>query len=197
MIPLNSDSNRDKVDVIDFIIATLREHEKDLDELTERLRSIVERAPAAQGQPLGERRMGVTVNIEDWEDFKAKGSGAATVAFQSSEDQLIITASKEGILYAYTERMPNMRIRAKRTEDRYVIEETSLRNPEDFAKSTATSLKCGLPTDVESTMVKLEGELYMVSINHRLDAKQTKAWLSNELKVQEKDVVRGEISLRS
>lgn len=194
---MNSDKDKDKIDIIDFIINVLREHERTLDELIERLKNIVERGPSPLTPPYEKNQPLVTVTIEEWEDFKTKSTGASVAAFQTSESQLLITAAKEGTLYVYTEHLPDVRIKAKKTEDRYMIEETSLTNPEDFSQYTAPKLKCGLPTLAEPQTIKLEEKLYLITISRKVETQQAKAWLSNELKVQEKDIVRGEISLRS
>ncbi len=108
--------SKNKMDVLDFIIDTLREHEKHLDSLTERLESFVEAFDEKVGKKsieqtmLLERTQPETPSIDSplsvvecarWSDFREKSREAKVVTFKVSEKRLEVSCAHTDIIYRY------------------------------------------------------------------------------------------------
>jgi len=107
--------SKDKMDVLDLIINTLREHEKNLDKLTERLQNLVETLDSkveheklAKPFPLLEKaRLGPppavfslpTVECARWKDFKEKSMKAEVTVFEINERGVVVSCVYAGVVY--------------------------------------------------------------------------------------------------
>jgi hypothetical protein len=110
--------SKNKMDVLDLIIDTLREHEKHLDRLTERLESFleafnvkVEKEKPTEPTTLSEKTRPEpppisspisTVECVRWSDFREKSRKARVVTFEVSEKRLEISCAHADIVYRYT-----------------------------------------------------------------------------------------------
>ena len=193
---MSSDNTyRDKVDVIDFIINVLREHEKGLDELVGKLSKVLDRLPAAERAEVVERPQAIYVEIHDWGEFRSRCSGAEAVAFEIDGKVLSICAEKGGMVYTYSEELPEMRIRVRRSEDVYIVEEFSMDSLEDIPLAFGRRLKCGLEGAVRSSKVRVQEGVYLINIAFDVDVESAKYWLSRELKVDKGNIVQGKITV--
>ncbi len=108
--------SKEKMDVLDLIIETLREHEKSLDALTERLQSLVETfssqltkgtaepsAPteSVESEPSPPKASYPMVECRRWDDFKKKSTQAEVVTFEIDERELRICCALSGVVYRH------------------------------------------------------------------------------------------------
>jgi len=109
-------SDSERMSAVDFIISVLREHEKNLDSLIEKLDSISKnlseltvskKRSAAQVKYDGHANIHIT--CEDWEEFRELCREAKTFSFHL-DNELKIMALHGNTVYEYREPMP------KRTE---------------------------------------------------------------------------------
>ncbi|MFB0543856.1 MAG: hypothetical protein ACETVR_03645 [Candidatus Bathyarchaeia archaeon] len=194
---MSSDSTtRDKIDVIDFIIRTLTEHEKAMDELVARLEEILEHLPTQPPPPRDvERPLAICVETQDWGEFKSRCGGAPVVAFEIDEKTLSIYAVKEGVVYAYSEELPEMRIRMRRAEDYYIVEEFSVDSLEGIPLAFRKRLNCGLEGSVRGSRVRLPEGGHLIKVAYDVDVEEAKTWLSKELKVNKRSIIQGKITI--
>lgn len=192
---MSSDStNRDKIDVIDFIIKTLTEHEKAMDELVARLEELFEHLPTQPSPPRDvERPLAISIEIQDWGEFKSRCRGAPVVAFEIDGKALSIYAVKEGMVYAYSEELPEMRVRMRRAEDHYIVEEFSVDSLEGIPLAFRKRLNCGLEGSVRGSKVRLPEGGHLIKVAYDVDVEEAKKWLSKELKVNKKSILQGKI----
>lgn len=110
--------SKDKIDVLDFIIDTLREHEKQLDRLAERLESLVEvfdvkvqkKRPVESTTPLEKTEPEPSsicsplplVECARWSDFREKSREAKVVTFKVNDKRLDVSCVHGDIVYRYT-----------------------------------------------------------------------------------------------
>ena len=190
---MNSDDEKKKFDVIDFIIDTLREHEHALDDLVKQLETIVSRAPAVSGASAPAQGV-PSVGIRDWEEFKSRCSQAPLVAYEETEAAFSVDAMKLGLRYSYIEELPLMRVKVKRVGDSYVTEQLSSNSPDNAYPLMATKLKCGLEGRIESTRTEAETGVYFVNARVRLNDEEVRGWLAEQLSVDEKNVIKGRLA---
>lgn len=84
----------EKMDALDLVIGVLKEHEKNLDRLAERLEAVAERLEKAPERPS-------EVRFERWADFRKRCRGAGAVTFETGENGLAVSAVSGGRLYRH------------------------------------------------------------------------------------------------
>lgn len=185
-----------KVDVIDFIINTLTEHEKTMDELVERLEGLFERLSTQPSSPREvERALAICIEVQDWGEFKSRCRGAMVVAFEIEERVLSIYAVKEGMVYTYSEELPEMKIRMRRAEDYYIVEEFSVDSLEGIPLAFSKRLNCGLEGSVRGSKVRLPEGGHLIRVVYDVGVEEAKGWLSKELKVNKRSIIQGKITI--
>jgi len=192
----SNSSNRDKIDVIDFIIKTLTEHEKAMDKLVAKLEEILlNNSTHPPRYKEVERPIAVCIETKDWGEFKSNCINALVVAFEIEDKTLSIYAVKGGIVCSYTEELSEMKIRMRRSEDHYVVEEFCVDSLEGIPLAFKRRLNCGLEGSVKGSKVRLPDGEHLININYYVDIEEAKKWLSKELKVNIKNIIQGKISI--
>ena len=186
---------REKVDVIDFIINVLREHEKTLDELVGRLEGAFERLPEVRGAERIEKPPAICVEIRGWDEFRSRCRGAPMVAFEADGRVFSIYAVKGGLVYTYSEPLPEMSIRMRKSEDRYIVEEFSVDSLEGVSLAFKKRLNCGLEGAVKGSEVRVQEGVHLINIAYDVNIEEAKRWLSKELKVDKENIVRGKMAI--
>ncbi len=186
----------EKVDVIDLIINVLKEHEKTLDELISRLDEILSRGfttPSMEAKP--PERPVVTVDVRNWMDFRDRCRDARLAAFEVVDGRFRVSALKDNILYIYEEEMPEMSIRFREEGERTVIDGIDLRDREQFSTAMRGRLKCGLDISINGVTVNLPEGISLYKLRYTVDPIKARRWLSEELNIDEDEIVEGEIHL--
>ena len=104
-------SDSERMSAVDFIISVLREHEKNLDSLIDKLNSVSKnlleitskRKEVSQGRY--EARGNIYVRCEDWEEFKELSREADVLSF-NLDGELKIVALYGNVIYEYRESIP-------------------------------------------------------------------------------------------
>ena len=193
---LSSDSGyREKVDALDLIIQVLRDHEKTLDELIGRLEEVFERFSTGREAEHVEKFPAIRVEISNWKEFRSKCSGASMVAFEKDERVLSIFAVKEGVVHTYSEALPVMNVRVKKSEEQYVVNGVSADSLHDIWSAFKMRLRCGLEGYVKGSEVRLQEGTHLLIITYDVDAEEARQWLSKELNVDKKKIVQGKITI--
>lgn len=183
----------EKVDVIDLIINVLREHEKSLDELVARLEKVVTETESAR-PPTAKMeipKLMISALIKNWVEFKEKSLGANLVAFDVGEKLFNVSALKNGVLYSYTEDIPDLELRFKEKDHRISLEGLDIDRAETVPTILRGRLKCGLEVSVKGVEVKLPESGSVYKVTYDIDEDDARSWLSFQLKTDKKNIMRG------
>jgi hypothetical protein len=93
----------EKVDVIDFIINVLKEHEKNLDPQVAKLEDIMASDRTARPYQESPKEVSLKVNIalNRWTEFRERITKPWMLAFTMTDDGFKVSALKDDVLYVY------------------------------------------------------------------------------------------------
>jgi len=201
----SEDGYDDKIDVIDFIINVLKEHEKKLDELVSRLEGSnvvetlfqkpisgkpVEKPPQVQPTVSGKAILAV---VKKWSHFVERCTGAGLVAFDLDGGVFKVSAVVDGMLYAYKEEVPDMEIRYKIVDERAHIESIDISKASLVSKALKGKLNCGLEfAKREVEKEQPEGET-IHKVVYEIDPLVARSWLAYQLGTKEENIVQGKL----
>lgn len=196
---MNRDAEyQSKMDAIDLVISVLKDHEKNLDKLIERLTDVLdkreEKHPKEKARPIG------TVECEGWQDFKEKGTGSNLVAFHLEANSLIVEALSEHYLLRYSEDLPRIIFHVKKEErNRYSVEGyvkgVKKADLKDILSLFRGELRCGLQIGVKGSRVDANEDEFVINVSYELNREKIKEWLSWELNVPKENIVLGKTLL--
>jgi len=108
-------SESEKIDVLDFVLNVLKEHEKMLDALTEKFEGVLKNlsavleglkpTPGSETKPRAIVKCNINILCEEWGELKEACKRAEVVSFQL-DDELRVSALQENIIYEYREAFP-------------------------------------------------------------------------------------------
>jgi len=188
-------SRDERVDVIDFIINILKEHEKSLDAQIAKLEDIMNSDRAAlssQGEAKG-RSPRVKVTINKWPEFREKSTEPRILAFSTSDDKLEVSALKDDVIYVYREKIPELSMVVEKGEGRVVVREGDLGDILDALSLIRGELKCGLSAKHRKMDLKLPDGNVVQKVIFEVDGEIAKSWLSKQLGIEEKSIILGSI----
>jgi len=216
---------QERIDTLDLIINVLKEHEKILDRLAERLESVVDnlKARGTEGKKIresisliGERISSLNdafvryrsidskihrparfalVQCKEWTDFKDKSRGARRVAFEVEEKIFTVDSLSDEEVFKYSESLPEQEFHVKEEEKRYVIEKMFVDSLDNLPLVLKRRLRCGLQFSIRSSRFDLSDMEHVFKLTYHVDSDRAKNWLSGELEVPEENIVEGKIIL--
>ena len=191
---------QEKVDALDLVINILKEHEKTLSNLADRLEGFVKDISEL------DRRKSLTpflvsktakpmtlVRCEEWTDFNARSRDAQLVAFEVRERVFTVNSVSDEAVCEYSEFLPQINFRVKEEDGRYIVDEISVGNLNDLLLLFTGRLRCGLAVFVKSSRFDLSDKERVVQLSRQVDPAEAKRWLSRELNVAEENIVLGKI----
>jgi len=190
-------SHDERVDVIDFIINVLKEHEKSLDAQVTKLEDIItfdRMARPSQGEVKG-RSLRVKVALNKWSEFQEKSTEPQMLAFNVSDDKLEVSVLKDDILFVYREKIPELSMTVEREEGRLVTRGGNFSDLFDNLSLIAGSLQCGLPVKHRKVDFKLPDGDVVQKIIFEVDSEIAKSWLSKQLGVEKTSIIFGSIEI--
>ncbi|MDQ1279176.1 MAG: hypothetical protein QG670_436 [Thermoproteota archaeon] len=193
----------EKMDTIDLIINALKDHEKRLDAISERLEDIIKASSTEshaamekeeQKAEYSELRKKPQVVCEKWDEFKSVSTGASVIAF-GIENSFFYTYSLVGdYAFKYIEILPNRTLRIKESQSSFTIDKTSLSNIELLEFLVTNKLNCGLSLSIEIKKVILSQKEYILELNYNFNPDDIKEFLSSELNVLKSSIIEGKIT---
>ena len=172
-------SQFDKVEVMDFLINVLKDHEKSLDELIARAEVIVnERTEDHDFNNSASFPMKIV--LKDWQEFKVKALSIDLICFNLLNNVFVISASHGQRLYEYREIIPQIDL-----------------TPNSLNSGRQKPLKnhrLSIGLELTTRMNPGSGEI-KPEINYEIDLQYTRAWLSKELHVNQSLIVCGDIEI--
>ena len=219
---MSTDSEfQEKIDTLDLIINVLKEHEKILDKLAEKLESTVNnlKTRGAEGEKIrksisliDEKISSLNdaiaqflasktpkparfslVQCEEWTDFKDKSRGARRVAFEAEEKAFTVNSMSDEEIYEYSEALAEHEFCVKEEEKRYVLEKMFIDSLDDVPLVFKRGLKCGLDVSIISSKFDLPDGRHVFKLTYHVDPERAKRWLSKELEVPEDNIIEGKI----
>ena len=187
----------EKVDVIDFIINVLKEHEKNLDTQLARLEDIISSdrtAPPSQESPKA-ISLNVKVALNKWTEFRERITNPQMLAFTMTDDGFKISALKDDVLYIYQEKIPEISIAIEREGEVTSTMGGNLSNLFDNLSLISGKLQCGLPVEHRKTELKLPNGGVVQKIVFMIDNDVVKSWLSEQLNIAKTSVMFGTMEI--
>ncbi|MCW4020393.1 MAG: hypothetical protein NWF14_04100 [Candidatus Bathyarchaeota archaeon] len=187
---------KEKVDVLDLMITILREHDDALSKIAERFDAIYDNMSTFEEKvsmldrflerlngievrslvgPVGLKGPLVTVKCKDWLNFRGASQGAALVAFEVKDNEIILSSITDLFVYTYVEGLPEaMLLMSGRIRDGFK------RGAADGGAGTTTS---------KGSSSENRGSVYKVIPSPSI----VKRWLSSELGAPEEAVIEGRV----
>jgi hypothetical protein len=190
-------SHDEKVDVIDFIINVLKEHEKNLDAQVAKLEDIItfdRMARPSQESPKG-RASRVKVALEKWPEFKERSTEPQMLAFTMTDDGFQVSALKDDVLYVYHEKVPEVSMAVERGEGKTMPRGGNFGDLFDNLSLLSGRLQCGLPVKHRKVELKLPDGCVVQKIIFEVDNEVAKSWLSEQLEIDKTSILYGLIEI--
>lgn len=189
------DSFEGRIDYLELLISTLRDHEKQLNDVADTLvesvneirGAVVEGAPTATGKPF------LTVRCEQWSEFVRRCAKSRLVTFSLRGNRLTIHAVADEV-YAYAELLPEQAFRVRRDGETFVVDGLTFGSLDAVPLAFRQRLDCGLEgTFVTTRHAVTDGE-YRVQMRFTLDPARVREWLAKALTVPSDGIVEGSIA---
>lgn len=187
----------EKVDVIDLIINVLKDHEKTLDGLISKLEdTLAGYAPIpAAATKIEVGKPTISVILHEWTEFRERCLRSNLIAFEIEDKQFKVSAVKDGFLYSYEEKIPDMEIRYREKEKKTVIEGIDISSTDLMPTVLRGKLDCGLDISVKGTEVKMPDGVAVYKIIYDIDVEETKNWLAKQLETKKGNIIQGKIQI--
>jgi hypothetical protein len=181
-------SYADKVEVMDFLINVLKDHEKSLDQLLTRAEDLIEENNSPRN--LAGNPPNLKISLKDWEEFCDRAVESELICFDLIDSTFYCNAITENKVYIYSEETPDITLELSESENNLVLSGLNMgKNLEDSFSLLNGQLSIGL--ELRAKKIKNKGEKH--TIQYQLDVIYTKNWLSRELGVHRDFIVCGNI----
>ena len=181
-------SQADKVEVMDFLINVLKDHEKSLDTLITRAEDVIDENQLPQ--MVAQNPPPLKITLRDWDEFKDRAIEAELVCFDMNDSLFLCNAITKDKVYSYSEQAPEVEVELADNQD-LVLSGLNLNNLEEGITSLNGKLDIGL--ELKATKIKRssdpENQKHLVL--HELDSLYTKNWLSREIEIHRDFIVHG------
>jgi hypothetical protein len=183
-------SQTDRVEVMDFLINVLKDHEKNLDVLISRAEDLIEENNSAR--QLTNNPPNLKISLKDWDEFCERVIESELICFDLINGTFFCEAITENKIYIYTEGLPNMILEVKQKNNNLILSgPTKRKNTETNYSLFNGCLSIGLELIVKEIINS--GGIH--KIKYDLDVLYTKNWLSKELSIHRDFILRGNIDI--
>lgn len=193
----------EKMDTLDLIINALKDHEKRLDDISQRLEDLVKglsidaheagKKEEQKIEPLRAKK-GPLVICSRWEEFKNVCKDAKIVAFEVEENLFYAYSMVGGDVFRYSEELPNKKLKVMEDQSSFSIDKTSLNNIELLQFLITRRLRCGLSLSIKVSRTALSEKQFLFELSYDFDRDEVKEFLSRELNVPKSSIVEGKIT---
>ena len=191
-------SSNEKIDVIDFIINILKEHEKSLDTQIARMEEILNDknigTKSDKTSSIDKDRI-IRVDINNWNEYQEKTNKPEIASFDIINDEFIINVIKRNILYYYKESISEVTMTIEKNADKINIKGIEVKKIEDHPLISNGRLNCGLMLKPVKTEYQTPDNKIIQKITYHLDVEEARKWLSQKLNVDKDSVINGKISI--
>jgi len=170
----------DKVEVMDFLINVLKDHEKSLDVLISRAENVLAENEERFSLQRGSLDSPIKIVLKDWPEFKRRLDNVDLVCFDMVDQVFIVSVKTRQKVYEYRERVPMP-----------LLEVTS---PEDVHGDSRRGVRLKIGLELSKDVAGgAEGDENKTAFD--IDPQYTRKWLSDELGVHQDFILCGDIEL--
>ena len=192
----------DKLDTIDLIITALKEHEKLLDSVYQKLETLVDKFSVKEPTPepmIPREQKRVSAGLlfiacTHWQDFKAKCKRAPVVTFELRDDAFSVYVKVKGDIFRYSEKIPRNTFKLVDEGKQYLVEKFYIEDAENLPFFNGT-LRCGLKLAIKTSKMALTEHEFQITAEYALDSATAKEFLSKELSISKENIVEGRFTL--
>ncbi len=177
-------SQADKVEVMDFLINVLKDHEKSLDTLITRAEDVIDENQSPQ--MVAQNPPPLKITLRDWEEFKNRAIEAELVCFDMNDSMFLCNAITKHKVYTYSETAPEVEVQVGEDQN-LVLTGLNISNLEEGVSCLNGTLEIGL--ELKASKVKRCEDKHIVL--HELDSLYTKNWLSRQIGIHRDFIVHG------
>lgn len=184
-------SQIDKVEIMDFLISILKEHEKSLDSLIFRVETLLKNQDCYNKLKNSRQveRLPIKVTLKEWEHLCRKAQGAEFVCYDLICDEFIVQVNLGSNIYEYKEKIA---IHKQELSDNRII--GSGINSENIKNLTIINGKLSIGLELKTKIRTTEKKH---KLSYDLDREYTRNWLSTQLSVHEDIILYGGIHVYS
>jgi hypothetical protein len=185
----NHMSHADKVEVMDFLISVLKDHEKNLDTLITRAEGVLEenQVPANNIN----NTPNLKISLRNWDDFCGHALNADLICFDLIDSRFYCNAITDTRIYQYSEKTPDVTIELKEDKNNLILSGVKIGNIKDSASLLNAQLSIGLELNARKFSPSKNRANHVIQFD--LDIEYTKNWLSKELEIHKDFIIQGSL----
>jgi hypothetical protein len=187
----------EKIDVIDFIINVLKEHEKNLDTQVTKLEEIMasDRTPRPYQEPPKRVSLKAKVTLNKWTEFRERVAKPQMLTFTMTDDGFQVSALMDEVLYVYQEKIPEISMAIEREGEKITTKGGNFGDLFDNISLIGGELQCGLHVEHKKVELALPNNSLVQKLIFEIDNEVTKSWLSEQLNVEKSSIMFGTIEV--
>jgi hypothetical protein len=184
-------SHADKVEVMDFLINVLKDHEKSLDTLISRAEGLLEENQGPS--QIINNTPNLKISLRNWDDFREHALEAELICFDIKDSFFYCNAITETRIYQYTEKTPDVTVELMENENNLILSGIKIGDIEDKTSLLNGQLSIGLELNARKFSHSRINSQH--KIQYDLDFQYTKNWLSQELRIHKDFIIQGNLDL--
>jgi hypothetical protein len=203
---MESDSGyHEKMDALDLIMNALKDHEKQLDEISHRLEQVfkkvkpgkpstIEVAEEAQRIEATPRNRTPQLIFNKWSEFKDTCQDAKMIAFDLEGNHFNVYAQVDEGVFKYQETLPHTTFKVVEKPSGFSIDKDALKHIDSLQFLIEGRLKFGFNLSIKSTRIRLTEREHRFELRYEFKPDEVKVFLSRELGITKKKIVEGKIT---
>ena len=180
-------SHADKVEVMDFLINVLKDHEKNLDTLISRAEILLEENQTTQ-QPTKNPPV-LKICLKDWDTFRERALDSELICFDLIDSTFYCLAITENKIYKYSEETPETTLEVNEGNNNFLL--SGLKISSKYEQFSLLNGKLIIGMELKANKINSSDGVH--KIQYELDPQYTKNWLSRELCIHRDFIVQGNI----
>lgn len=178
----------DKVEVMDFLINVLKDHEKSLDSLITRAENVLAENEEKFGEDEASYDSPIKIVLKDWSEFKRRLDNVELVCFDLVDQVFTVSAKTRLKVYEYRERVPEPILDTENEDN--ILPTRSDKVRDDSSLNYRLTIGLELSYKKEAVGSAEENRAF-----YDIDPQYTRKWLSDELSIHQDYIVCGDIEL--
>lgn len=181
-----------KVEVVDFLINVLKDHEEILGALIDKVESLIEKNQTRNYELLKINELpNVSLSIQEWYDFRLNALYPEFVCFEIEDSSLIISAKKRNVIFTYHELITET-FKSTFIQDSLIFNESDNKINRDIQQING-QLRSGIDIILSINQEMNENGVKKNKISFHLDTDLTKKWISKQLNIKKNLIFNGKI----
>ena len=185
-----------RMDFLEILITTLKDHEKKLSEVADGFEKNVSdlKNSLKNVQSSPSEAAAATIQCSDWKEFRREVKAAPIATFSFRDNLFTVSAFSNEQIYAYSEPLPVREFRVKREGARYVLDGLIVDSLDAAPLTFGQALCCGLGGVFVTSTHLLNDGTCVFRATLCVEPSQTRDWLCKELDISGSKILQGKIS---